>query len=77
MGSMPRPFVVVHSGKTQIIERGFFAWSSFNVTRLSGFAGAARGCEKASRMARKSVMRSTFRVLGYERVKMGQNIPAR
>lgn len=60
-----------------MIDRGFLSCSSLSVTRLSGFAGARRGCENASRIARKRLMRSTFRVEGYERVNMGQKIPAR
>ena len=44
-GRMPRPFVVVHSGNTQIIAFGFLACRSLSVTTVpssfaSGFAGS-------------------------------------
>ena len=35
------------------------------------------GGAKARRIARKSVIRSTLRLFGYERVKIGWKIPAR
>lgn len=63
-GSIPRPFVVVHSGNTQRMDCGYFFCSSFSVTKLSVFAGVKVGLEKARRMARKSEMRSTFLVPG-------------
>jgi hypothetical protein len=76
-GRIPRPFVVVHSGNTQIIAVGFLACRSLSVTSVDGFEGEMVGEEKARRMARKSDIGSTFLVPGYERVKMGQKMPAR
>lgn len=76
-GRIPRPFVVVHSGNTQIMESGDLLWSSSSVTSLSGLVGWTVGWAKARRMARKRLIGSTFFVPGYERVKMGWKIPAR
>lgn len=61
---MPRPFVVVDSGKTHMIFVGFCSMSSLRVYNFASLGGERRGGEKAISMARKSVMRSTLRVCG-------------
>jgi hypothetical protein len=61
---MPRPLVVVVSGKTQMSLVGFCSMSSFNVYNFASLGGVRRGGEKAMRIARKRVMRSTLRVWG-------------
>jgi hypothetical protein len=63
-GRIPRPFVVVHSGKTQIMLSGFWATRSARETRFVGEEGTVEGGAKARRMARKREMRSTRRVEG-------------
>jgi hypothetical protein len=74
---MPLPFVVVVSGNTQMMLFGFSSVSCSSVRSFDVSCGRSDGGEKASRMAWKRVMRSTFRVYGYDRVKMGWKIPAR
>lgn len=74
---MPRPLVVVVSGKTQMILPGFCSVRCLRVTSFFGSVGEREGGEKASLMAEKRVMRSTRRVWGYERVKMGWKMPAK
>ena len=76
-GNMPRPLVVVVSGKTQIILWGLSSVSCLSVTSFDSSGGDSFGGEKASRIARKRVVRSTLRVAGYERVNMGWKMPAR
>lgn len=61
---MPLPFVVVVSGKTQMILVGFSLVSCWRVTSFEGSLGIREGGEKASKMAPKSVIRSTFRWFG-------------
>lgn len=63
---MPRPFVVVVSGNTHIILPGLDCVRCARETRffLDVGAGCRDGGEKASRMAEKRVMRSTWRVEG-------------
>lgn len=61
---MPLPFVVVVSGKTHMILSGFSLMSCLSVTSLDGSCGVKEGGEKASKMARKRVMRSTLRRCG-------------
>lgn len=46
-------------------------------TSLDESGGERAGGENACSMAPRSVMRSTLRWLGYERVKIGWKIPAR
>ena len=61
-GRMPRPLVVVHSGNTQMMLFGFEAISEARVTRLASLGGRIEGGAKASRIARRRLMRSTLRV---------------
>lgn len=76
-GRMPLPFVVVVSGNTQIILLGFSSVSCWRETSFEASGGERTGGENACTIARKRVMRSTFRWWGYERVKMGWKMPAR
>jgi hypothetical protein len=64
MGSIPRPFVVVHSGKTQMMRVGNCFVRSAREWSLAVGGGDSAGGEKARRMARKRVMCSTRRVEG-------------
>lgn len=76
-GKMPRPFVVVHSGNTQMMLLGFASTREARVTSFESSWGTIVGGANARRIALKSVIRSTLRLFGYERVKMGWKIPAR
>lgn len=63
-GRMPRPLVVVVSGKTQMIFPGLSSVSCFNVVSRDSSGGEVLGDAHATTMALKSVMRSTLRVFG-------------
>lgn len=53
-GKMPRPFVVVHSGSTQMAESGFSLRRSASVTNFAPRGGVRTGNEKADKRAWKS-----------------------
>jgi len=72
----PLPLEVVHSGKTTIVRPGFSLIREEIVTNRAP-RGAASGAESARSMARKSDIRSTSMVFGYEAVNMGLNMTAR
>lgn len=63
-GRIPRPFVVVHSGNTQIMLPGLESMRDARVTSLDSSWGMMAGGAKARSMARKRVMRSTLRLFG-------------
>lgn len=76
-GKIPRPLVVVHSGNTTMTR---FGCSFTNVARSvirAPFGGYSAGLDKARRMAPRRDMYCTWRVCGYETVKMGSKIAAR
>jgi hypothetical protein len=56
---------------------GLASVSCCSVTSFDSSGGRTCGGAKARVIARNSVMRSTLRVVGYERVKMGWKMPAR
>ena len=76
-GRMPRPFVVVHSGNTTITRLGCSATSVFKSVILAPLAGCSFGFDNARKIAPKSETYSTWRVWGYDTVKIGSNIAAR
>lgn len=76
-GRIPRPLVVVHSGKIAIVAPGFSATSAESEVSFAPRGGVGSGGSSARTIAWKSVMRCTRRVLGYEAVKMGSKIAAR
>ena len=53
-GSIPRPFVVVHSGKIAIIRVGFLLISVSKSTRVAVAGGALCGVANALRIAWRS-----------------------
>lgn len=63
-GRIPRPLVVVHSGKTQMMLLGFEATRAARVVSFDSSCGMTVGGAKARRMAERRLMRSTLRVLG-------------
>jgi hypothetical protein len=76
-GKTPLPFEVVHSGKTTTVCPGFSFIREASVTSLAPRGGDSCGVESARSIARKSDMRSTSKLFGYEAVNMGLNITAR
>ena len=76
-GRIPRPFVVVHSGKTQMGREGCSRTRVCISTRVVPFGGCSCGVENARRIASSRVMRCTRRVEGYDAVNMGSNIAAK
>jgi len=77
-GSMARPFVVVHSGKTTMQRSGFALMSCSSVVRYFVFGGGElRGNLRKRSMTLKREVRRKRRVLGYEVVNIGSNIAAR
>lgn len=74
---MPRPLVVVHSGRTTMLESGFSRTSVERGTRRAFGGGVRCGGSSARSIAWNREMRWTRRVKGYETVKMGSKIAAR
>ena len=76
-GKIPRPFVVVHSGKTTTGRSGL----SLSILERSTSSAEGEGCKvggrKARSMAWKSDIGSTRRVVGYEAVKTGSKMAAK
>jgi hypothetical protein len=72
----PRPLEVVHSGKTTTVRLGFSLMMEARVTRDAP-RGVVSGSESARSMARKSDIRSTSMLFGYDAVNMGLNMTAR
>lgn len=75
-GRMPRPLVVVHSGKTQMIRLGCSRASCAKVVSDSVEGGLSSGGKSARRILWKSVVRCSSLELGYETVKTGSKIAA-
>lgn len=76
-GRMPLPLVVLISGKTATTRCGFCSTRARSVVSLAPGGGSMAGDDRARVKARKSEMRWTFRVRGYEMVKMGSKMAAR
>ena len=76
-GNIPRPFVVVHSGKTTTGRLWCSRRSVWRSTRLACGGGVYCGAWKARKIAWKRDILWTRRVEGYEAVKTGSNIAAR
>jgi len=76
-GSIPFPLVVVHSGKTTITRFGCSLTKTLRSVNFAPFGGYSFGFERARKIAPKRESCSTWRVCGYEAVKMGSNMAAR
>lgn len=76
-GSIPRPFVVVHSGKTTTGRLRCSRRSVWRLTRLACGGGVYRGGWKARSIAWNRDILWTKRVDGYEAVKTGSKMAAR
>ena len=75
---IPRPFVVVASGKTTTVRVGFWRTRFASVVAAEGGNGGVRDGERnALRMAARSGMGVTFGVDGCEQVNIGSKIAAR
>lgn len=75
-GRMPRPLVVVHSGKTAMTRFGCFRIKDSRSISLA-FGGCSLGASKACKTACKSDTGRTSRLKGYETVNMGSKMAAR
>ena len=76
-GSMPRPLLVVHSGKTTTTRSGYCSTRVSRSTKSAVWLGISCGCAKARRTACRRVIGSTSRDVGYDAVKTGSKIAAR
>ena len=76
-GRMARPFVVVHSGKMTTHAPGLRRSRDEILVSFADGDGLPRGECSARCMACQRVTCSTWRVFGYEAVKMGSKIAAR
>lgn len=76
-GNMARPLLVVHSGKTTTYLLGFCAVSVCKSSISAPSDGVVAGWKKLRMTASSRDTRRTWRVVGYEAVKMGSKMAAR